>query len=496
MPDGLGTRKQAPFVGLMHLDRAAPAIAFLGLALAASACSVIAGYTDLHLASAPDASDAGLPAAAPLPAVDLDSSPVYVVYPRIFSSTGDLAGVTAQLPRIRDLGARIVALMPITPIGQSTGSHPAFGSPYCVHDYYAVNPSYGSPLDLAALVKEAHALGLYVVLDEEINHTAWDNPLIDSHPEYYVHANGAIAQAFGYADVAQLDYSRPDVASYMTTMLSYWMTTYGIDGFRFLTVDVPQGNPTIPLSVWQGLSASLKSVSAGVILWADEEDPAFSAPFAIDNGWTFRGGVPGAATGAGLEQVAKGAPASQLRAAWSAEKSAIRHARFLETWDLDQDLKIYGGLAGARAAATTMFLLDGVPVLWNGEEVGNDSAGPDSPNLIHWDSPNAAEWTSFYQSLFALRAGQSALSHGVTEWVENDAPNAVASFTRTESKGDGASTALVVVNFTEGPVTGTLSAPSGAWRDVSPAPSPGGTHHSLPPAFSLIAHDFAVFVSP
>src|SRR5579859_4845936 len=66
---------------------------------------------------------------------------VYEIFPRDFSATGDLNGVTARLDELKHLGVTIIWLMPIHPIGveQRKGS---YGSPYAARDYYAVNPDY------------------------------------------------------------------------------------------------------------------------------------------------------------------------------------------------------------------------------------------------------------------------------------------------------------------------------------------------------------------
>jgi 1,4-alpha-glucan branching enzyme len=95
---------------------------------------------------------------------------VYEVFPRVFSPEGNLAGVTARLDHVRDLGATVVWLMPIHPIGLEKRKG-TYGSPYSIRDFHAVNPDYGSPEDLKHLVREAHARGLRVILDVVANHT-------------------------------------------------------------------------------------------------------------------------------------------------------------------------------------------------------------------------------------------------------------------------------------------------------------------------------------
>lgn len=437
---------------------------------------------------------------ATVPPINHDSTTIYNVYPQLYSPGGKLSAVTSDLTRIHALGFDTLYLLPITPIGAATYNHPSFGSPYCVHDYYAVDENIGGEDDLTKLVQSAHALGMHVILDEVLNHTAWDNALVTLHPEYYLHSDGdptnldSIEQAFNYPDVAQLDYKTPGngTAEYMTDMLVYWVSTFDIDGFRFDTADDPAGDGRmIPASFWQEVRAQLDAVKPGLFLLGEAEDAAlFDMPFDLDYGWQLQG-VSGAG---GLQQVANGASATLLEQAWMAQKSGfpsdVRHMTLLQDWDLDEDLNLYGGVANTLAAATFNFTIDGIPMLFNGEEVGNDRSAVNTHTPIDWTGPNAMTFSAFYTSLLALRNGNPALQQGVVEWVANSAPNSVVSYTRSNSD----STFLVVINFGSGAASGTLSGVGGGpWTDVSPVGSPGGTTHAQPPAFTLAAYDFAVF---
>jgi glycosidase len=522
--------RSANLVGARLANRAAmrSVVALLGCALTASGCVVYekshpadCGAGATHDAGAPpgarvDGGTGAQPDAAPpsLGAPDggatpdggrpvapsLGASAIYSVFPNLYSQAGTLAAVTQDLRRIHDLGFDILYLSPVTPLGQATGSHPAFGSPYCVHDFMAINPAFGGQADLLALVRAAHALSMQVILDEVLNHTAWDNALITSHPEYYLHSDGnpqnvaSIEQAFTYADVAQLDYKTPGngLGQYITGMLTYWIQTYDVDGFRFDSADNPYGaGRMIPASFWQALRQSLAAVKPGLLLLGEEEDPDLALnPFALDYGWHLEG-LYGAG---GLKQVATGGDAGLLQQAWTFEHSGwpagMLHMTLLQDWDLDEDLNLYGGVAGTLAAATFAFTVDGVPLVFNGEEVGNDNSGVNTHNVINWGSPNAATFTPFYKSLLALRKGNPALQQGTLSWVTNSAAANVVSYTRSS----GGVTFLVVINFSGAAVTGTLSSPAtSGWSDVSPVGSPGGTAHAMPPTLALKPFDFAVF---
>jgi hypothetical protein len=167
------------------------------------------------------------------------NSAIYEVFVRDFSSTGDFRGVIRGLDRIQAVGANVVWLMPIYPVGIANRKG-TLGSPYAVRDYRAVNPEFGTSADFAALVKAVHARGMKLILDWVPNHTAWDNGWVKEHPTFYVrNASGGLTvprddkgNLTDWTDVAQLDYKNPGMRAAMVDAMRYWLVQYGIDGFR------------------------------------------------------------------------------------------------------------------------------------------------------------------------------------------------------------------------------------------------------------------------
>ena len=109
---------------------------------------------------------------------------IYQINTRQFTEEGTFRAAEAHLPRLKELGAVILWLMPVQVIGEKNRKG-TLGSPYAVRDYYAIEPALGTLDDLKQFIRAAHQQGLYVILDWVANHTAWDSNLTIEHPEWY-----------------------------------------------------------------------------------------------------------------------------------------------------------------------------------------------------------------------------------------------------------------------------------------------------------------------
>ena len=463
--------------------------------LTAFLCSLlpIGGFCAAGRAAAPNASPA-VTATSPS-AAGLGDAVVYCLFPPIFSPQGNFAGVTTQLPRLKKLGVTVLWLMPVTPVGKAIAGHPTFDSPYCVHDYRAVNPAYGTAEDLKKLVAQAHRLGIKVILDEVLNHTAWDNTLTQTHPDFYVHSDGnranpnSIVQAFNYGDVAQLNYENHELWHYMSDMLGYWVKTYQIDGFRFDSADDPYGpNRKIPFAFWQYAAEQLKPVKPDLIMLGECEDPELAhKPFAIDYGWWLRDALKPAMNGT------PGSDAAKVAEVWKhqheAFPSGMLHLSLQDDWDVNRDVVEFGSPQGALAATFFYQTTDGVPLIYNGMEIGNAATGVNPHTPIDW-SKSDPTFAAFYPQMLTLRHDNPALQQGATVWLANSAPAHVLTYTRADAHGEF----LVEINLSDAAVQGTITVPDSSWVEVTPpAVLSAGTKHVLPPRFELGPKGFALF---
>ncbi len=106
------------------------------------------------------------------------SPAIYQVYPRSFNDTtgsgeGDLAGITAKMDVIADLGVDAVWLSPFF-------VSPMIDGGYDIADHEAVDPRFGTMANFDAFVKAAHGHGLLVMIDQVLNHTSDQHPLFQA----------------------------------------------------------------------------------------------------------------------------------------------------------------------------------------------------------------------------------------------------------------------------------------------------------------------------
>jgi alpha-glucosidase len=177
---------------------------------------------------------------------------VYQIYPRSFQDSdgdgvGDLDGIRSRLDYLAWLGVDALWMSPIYP-------SPLADFGYDVSDYTAIDPVFGSFAEFDALVEEAHARGLRVLMDVVPCHTSIEHPWFREHPDWYIwrdEPNNWVS-AFGgsawtrrgerfylhsfYPEQPDLDWRNPDVVAAMQEVLRFWLAR-GVDGYRIDAID-------------------------------------------------------------------------------------------------------------------------------------------------------------------------------------------------------------------------------------------------------------------
>ncbi|WP_297117259.1 alpha amylase C-terminal domain-containing protein [uncultured Porphyromonas sp.] len=134
-----------------------------------------------------------------------------------------------RLPYIVSSGYNTLQIMAVQ-------EHPYYGSyGYHVSNFFAPSSRFGTPDELKRLVDEAHALGLYVIMDLVHSHA------VRNEAEGLARYDGTRTLFFHEGsrgehpqwDSLCFDYGRSEVVHYLLSNCHYWLTEYGFDGFRF-----------------------------------------------------------------------------------------------------------------------------------------------------------------------------------------------------------------------------------------------------------------------
>lgn len=330
---------------------------------------------------------------------------MYEINERAFSTTGNFAGILPRLDSIKALGVNVIWLMPIHPIGAIR----TVNSPYCIKNYKEVNPEYGNLEDLRTLVRESHARGMAVVLDWAANHTSWDNPWIVNKSWYTQDANGNIVQPAGtnWQDVADLDFNNADMRLEMIKAMKYWILTANVDGFRCDAADY------VPFAFWKQANDAIKAIPNRKTIMLAEGARAdhFTAGFQLNFGWDF--------FGKNKNVFKNNHSASDLFTTHQSEYSNIPNGshklRFTSNhdecaWD-DTPIGLFGSKNASMSAFVISAFMGGVPLIYNGQEVG-------CPVKLPFFSRSPIDWRTNpnmmieYKRLMALFIAHPALRTG------------------------------------------------------------------------------------
>jgi cyclomaltodextrinase len=147
--------------------------------------------------------------------------------------------------------------------------------------------------------------------------------------------------------------------------------------------------------------------------------------------------------------------------------------RFSDNHDERRALARFGE-PGALAASALMFTLDGVPLLYNGMEVG-DTTESGAPALfeklpVFWSiAERRPEFPRFYKQMIALRRSSNALRQGSVQWLRNSDESRVLSYVRRTADEE----VLVAINFSNRPFVGSVTiAPGSNFVDITPDVGP------------------------
>ncbi len=326
---------------------------------------------------------------------------------------GNLRGIRERLPYLRQLGVSGIYL---TPIFLSNSNHK-----YNTFDYYKVDPDFGTEQDLRALVQNAHALGMRIMLDAVFNHCgteffAWKDVCEKGRASryfdwFFINRDDFVKDDFSVADgrfytfsfwagMPKLNTNNPEVQRYFTDLCVHWVGDLGIDGIRFDVGD------EISHSFLRRVNAAVKAAKPETFLlgeiWFDaigwlggcEYDSVMNYPFtgAVGDFWRDR------------EMTARDFM-HRLNFCRSLYPRQINEAlfSFLDTHDTARVRESCRNQNEMLQKLAILLTMAGTPCLYYGTEIAMKGAHtPYNRSTMPWDEIDAGKFDRFKSKVSAL----------------------------------------------------------------------------------------------
>ena len=340
-----------------------------------------------------------------------DNATIYELNVRQFSEKGDFNSVLPHLNRIKEMGIKIIWLMPIHPIGLKNRKG-TLGSYYSIKNYKAINSEFGNNKDFKNLVDSIHSLDMKIIIDWVPNHTAFDNQwAIDNKEWYTLDSIGNLQPPIGtdWWDVADLNYDNKDMRKAMKDALIYWVKEFDIDGYR---CDVASW---VPDDFWKTAIDTLKTIKPVFMLAEAEGKNMHEAGFDMTYNWSYMHVS---------NEIAKGnLTLSSLDSLLNIEDSVYDITDIRMYFTSNHDENSWNGTTYERYDSThhlqtlLAFTMPGMPLLYNGQESAmNKRLRFFEKDTIIWGNYRLKD---YYSKLLKLRVENSAMWNGDTNNIFN-----------------------------------------------------------------------------
>ncbi|MEK0312450.1 glycoside hydrolase family 13 protein [Cohnella sp. 56] len=356
---------------------------------------------------------------------------------------GNLKGVIDKLPYLQHLGINVLYF---TPVFESPSNHK-----YDTTDYYKIDPAFGTLEELKALVADAHARGIRVVLDAVFNHSgdgffAFRDVLTQGAASPYadwfhvrsypvVQSPEPSYESFGIhsPSMPKLNTRHPDAAQYLLDVAAYWIEEAGIDGWR---LDVAN---EVDHEFWRRLRRRVKGLGAELLLVGEimHQSGAWLRGDQFDGVMNYlwrdamvdffaRQTTTARAFAGQIESVrmlyTDSANSAMFNLLGSHDTERFLTACSHSGWGWQEKQET------ARLKLAVLFQMTyiGMPMIYYGDEVGmTGGEDPDCRRPMIWDERRQDQsLLSHYRTLIALRRDNPALTDGSFDiWFVDEAAN-------------------------------------------------------------------------
>lgn len=144
------------------------------------------------------------------------------------TKNGNLAGIIEALDHIKSLGANAIWLTPIFDSSTASGGEKLQATGYFTNNYFKIDPHFGTEEEFRRLVDEAHARGMYVILDGVFGH---HGGVTEPSPSGHT-IDTTVTFSDRGPEGGKGNVSYPGSLEYFKEVATYWIDKYGVDGWR------------------------------------------------------------------------------------------------------------------------------------------------------------------------------------------------------------------------------------------------------------------------
>ncbi len=332
----------------------------------------------------------------------------YQIFVRSFSDAngdgvGDLKGITAKWDYLRDLGAEAIWITPVFP-------SPSYHK-YDVTNYYDIDPEYGLLENFPLFVADAHKNGFKIILDIPLNHCSvkhpwfmeasqkidskyrncflWtSNPPANDKDHWHLpkdEKGNPVGNEYYYGyfgpEMPDWNYDNPAMVAEAKKILTYWLTTAKVDGFRMDAAQHIFPEHAKNVAFWKDLQTACFTVNPQTFIVAEVGNTfEVIAPYLKSVDACFNFELASKILGAVKSEDATSfnLKMQKITSNYLAQNAKYKDAIFLTNHDQNRVMSEVGGnVAKAKLAAAILYSLPGLPFIYYGEELGMSGKKPD-----------------------------------------------------------------------------------------------------------------------
>jgi len=376
----------------------------------------------------------------------LRKNSVYQINPRTFSKEGTINAIKDELPFLKELGFNIIYICPI--FEEDDDPNPDYLSPrqkksktgnpknpYRINDYFFIDEEYGTMEDLKELVNEAHKRDMKVLLDLVYMHIGPNAPIIKRYPEFAKQDRDGNIVYTEY-NFPTLDFRSEGLREYLYCNMVYYVSVLDVDGFRCDVGDA------VPNDFWEEAHRRIRCIKEDAVLINEGRDykrmvTAFESTYCFIFHEMLRNVFCGNEKASEIINLYNDI-ASQLPRSAKLLRDIDNHDTVT---DWDGRTEAIAGNDGMEQILVINYLLDGIPMVYTGNELACKAKLSMFANRFHMGefevtdredkySDASIRRQSVVKTLNTLKSTSELLDEGKTIWLDVSAPNEVISFKR------------------------------------------------------------------